>query len=158
MSRSKAKILRMRLMKWLSRKNEHPLKALYSAFSWGGCTLLCCGMVVAIASADIQSARAAEVQSIGERSPATQNGRYIVIAKPADKFPQRAQFRTGGALNGFFLRPNRKPCPYNASAPAAMATWLYLVGDRERLLSPAAAPHRPIDHRDIYLRCCSLLI
>lgn len=67
-------------------------------------------------------------------------------------------FHAGGALNSFLLRTGRKPGPYNASAPAPLATWLYLDEDREIRLLSKVAPRRPIGRRDIYLQCCSLLI
>src|SRR5262245_45243733 len=95
----KAKIVTIRMMLWFYGKNGYPRATLYSVFRWGGYALLFCVMGAAIASADLQIARAAAIQSTGKHSPAAHNGRYIALAKPADKFPRPAQFHTCGALN-----------------------------------------------------------
>jgi hypothetical protein len=154
----RAKILLMRSPQWLFRKNRRLPVALYSALWWGGCALFCYVAAAAIASADLQGARAATIQFTGQCSPAPKNDRHCVPTKPADKVPQRAVFHTYGALNSIVLRPGRKPGPYDASAPAALATWLCLDEDRELRLLSKVALHRPVGRSDIYLQCCSLLI
>jgi hypothetical protein len=144
-----AKIQLMRSPQWLSRKNNYPLAALYSALWWGSCALLCFG---------IQSVQAATIQSTGEHPQVTKNDRHIAHTKPANKFPQPDVFHKCGAINGIFLRLSRKPGPYDASAPAAPATWLYLDERRELRLLSGVTLNRLVDRRDIYLSCCSLLI
>ena len=144
-----AKIRLMRLPQWLFRKNNYPLAALYLALWWGSCALLWL---------EIEGVQATTIQSSGERPQITKNDRHCVPAKPADKFPQPSIFHKCCALNGILLRPSRKPCPYSASSPAALATWLYMDEWCERSLSSKIVPHRSIDRRDIYLRYCSLLI
>jgi hypothetical protein len=139
----------MRSPQWLSKKNNYLPAALYLALWWGICALLCFG---------IQDVQAATIQFTGERPQVTKNDRHVTPAKPANKFPQPDVFHKCGAINGIFLRLSRKPSPYNASAPAAPATWLYLEERRELRLLSSVTLNRLFDSRDIYLRCCSLLI
>jgi hypothetical protein len=154
-----AKILLMRPPHLLSRKNEYPLAALYSALWWSSCALLFVVITAAIASADLKNAQAAAtVQSISNRSTSVNNDRHSSSGAPADKFPQPAIFHKCGALGGFFLRPGRKPGPYDASSPTAPATCLYLDEAGERRLPSPIAMGGAVGHRDIYLHCCSFLI
>ncbi|HEY8459425.1 MAG TPA: hypothetical protein VIM99_03545 [Blastocatellia bacterium] len=144
----------MRSPQWFLSKNMRLPAALYSALWWGGCVLFCYAAPEAIASADLQSARAAAIQS-GRGSLAAENGRHSV---PASKVPQRAVFHACGALNSFVLRHGRKPGPYDSSSPATLATCPYPNEDREPSPPPSVAPRRLIGRGDIYLQCCSLLI
>jgi hypothetical protein len=141
---------------WLSGKIKYPLGALYSAFWWGSCALLCLALAAAIASSDLQDARATPVQSIAKRASATKS--HGVPCSPADKFPQPAIFHKCGAISGCFLRPGRKPGPYNASASATLATSLYMEDNRESRLLWPIAQRGAVGRHDIYLHCCSFLI
>jgi hypothetical protein len=151
----------MRSPQWLSIKNRRLSAALYSALWWGGCVLFCYVASKSIASDDLKGSQAETIRSIskgGKGSPAAKNDRHSALDKRADKIHHRAGFYTCGGLNSFVLRTGRKPGLYKASAPASLATWLYLDEDREIRLLSKVAPHQPIGRRDIYLQCCSLLI
>jgi hypothetical protein len=155
---SQAKIRMMRFPQWISRKNNSPLAALYSVLRRGGCALLSFALAAAIALAVLHVAQASIDKSAGERSPANTNGRNIALCGPLDKVHQPALLQTCGASSGFALGPSRKQGPYNASTPASIAAWLYLIEDRDRRLLSPLVLHRPGAIRDIYLHCCSLLI
>jgi hypothetical protein len=155
---SQSKIRLMRFPQWISRKNDSPLAAVYSVFRRRSCALLSYVMAAAIASAALPVAHAATGKSTGEGSSAATNGRHNALCGAADKFRQPALLQTCGASSGFALAPSRKQGPYNASTPASIAAWPYLIEDRERRLLSPLVSHRPGAIRDIYLRCCSLLI
>jgi hypothetical protein len=148
----------MRLQQWTSRKSNHLVVALILVFWWGGYPLSRYKTEIPLASGGLRIARDAAYVSTGERRPVTNDGRRIVLAKPADKFPRPTQSQVCGALNGFYLSLSRKPRPDDGPAPVTTIAWLSPVKDSDW---PPSQPvdRRPQFHRpDAYLHHCALLI
>ena len=108
----------MLLQRLTSRKSNHLVVALTLAFWWSGYSLPRFKTEASLASGDLRIADDAAFLSAGERRQVTEDGRRIVPAKPADKFPRPTKSQARGALNVFFLSLSRKPRPDEEVAQA----------------------------------------
>jgi hypothetical protein len=147
----------MRLLRWLPGKSKHSLAALSVALWWGGYAFLGYRTEAAPAAGS-QGTWTVTVLSLRQSCPATKNAYHNDSVKSVYTFPQPTQSQVWSALNGFFLKLNRKPRPSITSAPAARATWFYPCEESPLRLLPPVAQQRTFDQRRIHLHCCSLLI